>query len=200
VEPIIPISRHATHDRAQLSAAGFSVISRRRPGIMRRPTGRACGRAPGDRPQHRLPHEQSSNQYQDSEINFRYSSREDDVCVRFRSAYVVLPGGYGTLRTELLLEAAMTPVQKTGIRAGKASRHHLVGSAVLERACLDWLRHHGRRGGMSRRGRLSRVHARDRRPRRGRRRRFFSFLMQKPRASQPRRRAMSQARDAAEYL
>ena len=41
--------------------------------------------------------EQASNQYQDISLNFRYFFARKMMFVRFASAYVVLPGGYGTL-------------------------------------------------------------------------------------------------------
>jgi len=44
-----------------------------------------------------LPHEQGGNPYQDITIDFRYFFARKMMFVRFASAYVVLPGGFGTL-------------------------------------------------------------------------------------------------------
>ena len=44
-----------------------------------------------------LPHEQSGNPYQDISVDFRYFFARKMMFVRFASAYVVMPGGFGTL-------------------------------------------------------------------------------------------------------
>ena len=44
-----------------------------------------------------LPHEQAANAYQDISLDFRYFFARKMMFVRFASAYVVLPGGFGTL-------------------------------------------------------------------------------------------------------
>jgi uncharacterized protein (TIGR00730 family) len=118
----------------KLSDAGFSVISGGGPGIMQAANqGAHAGRAPAIGLNIGLPNEQSSNQYQDIEINFRYFFARKMMFVRFASAYVVLPGGYGTLDE---LSECLTLVQ-----TGKSRRIPiiLVGSAYW-RGLLDWLK------------------------------------------------------------
>jgi uncharacterized protein (TIGR00730 family) len=44
-----------------------------------------------------LPHEQSGNEYQDIAISFRHFFSRKVMFVKYASAYVVLPGGFGTL-------------------------------------------------------------------------------------------------------
>jgi uncharacterized protein (TIGR00730 family) len=79
-----------------------------------------------------LPHEQGGNPYQDISINFRYFFARKMMFVRFASAYVVLPGGFGTLDE---LSECLTLVQ-----TGKTRRIPiiLVGSEFW-RGLLDWL-------------------------------------------------------------
>jgi uncharacterized protein (TIGR00730 family) len=117
----------------RLSDAGFSVISGGGPGIMQAANqGAHAGRAPAIGLNIGLPNEQTSNQYQDIEINFRYFFARKMMFVRFASAYVVLPGGYGTLDE---LSECLTLVQ-----TGKSRRIPiiLVGRAYWQ-GLLDWL-------------------------------------------------------------
>jgi uncharacterized protein (TIGR00730 family) len=44
-----------------------------------------------------LPHEQAGNEYQDIGLNFRHFFSRKVMFVKYASAYVVLPGGFGTL-------------------------------------------------------------------------------------------------------
>ena len=44
-----------------------------------------------------LPHEKSGNPFQDISVDFRYFFARKMMFVRFASAYVILPGGFGTL-------------------------------------------------------------------------------------------------------
>jgi len=82
----------------KLSDAGFSVISGGGPGLMQAANhGAHAGRAPAIGLNIVLPNEQASSQYQDISVNFRYFFARKMMFVRFASAYVVLPGGFGTL-------------------------------------------------------------------------------------------------------
>ena len=82
----------------KLSDAGFSVISGGGPGLMQAANhGAHAGRAPAIGLNIVLPNEPGGNQYQDISLNFRYFFARKMMFVRFASAYVVLPGGYGTL-------------------------------------------------------------------------------------------------------
>ena len=117
----------------KLSDAGFSVISGGGPGIMEAANhGAHAGRAPAIGLNIVLPNEQASSQYQDISVNFRYFFARKMMFVRFASAYVVLPGGYGTLDE---LSECLTLVQ-----TGKSRRIPiiLVGGAYWQ-GLLDWL-------------------------------------------------------------
>jgi uncharacterized protein (TIGR00730 family) len=59
--------------------------------------GAHAGRSPAVGLNILLPHEQAGNGFQDVGINFRYFFARKMMFVRFASAYVVLPGGFGTI-------------------------------------------------------------------------------------------------------
>jgi uncharacterized protein (TIGR00730 family) len=131
-------SDHAYYGTAKtiarkLSDAGFAVISGGGPGLMEAVcSGAHAGRAPAIGLNILLPHEQASNQYQDVALNFRYFFARKLMFVRFASAYVVLPGGFGTLDE---LSECLTLVQ-----TGKSRRIPiiLVGGSYWQ-GLLDWL-------------------------------------------------------------
>ena len=81
-----------------LSDAGFAVISGGGPGIMRAANeGAHGGAAPAVGLNIMLPFEQGGNEHQDVSYDFRYFFTRKMMFVRFASAYVILPGGFGTL-------------------------------------------------------------------------------------------------------
>ncbi|MDH3497894.1 MAG: LOG family protein, partial [Gemmatimonadota bacterium] len=80
-----------------------------------------------------LPHEQHINPYVDREIDFRYFFVRKTMFVKYSSAFVVFPGGFGTL--DELFEA-LTLMQTNRIddfRVVLMSRAYWGG-------LLDWLR------------------------------------------------------------
>lgn len=117
-----------------LSDSGFSVISGGGPGIMEAANkGAFFGKSPSVGLNIQLPHEQKNNPYQDISQTFRHFFARKYMFVRFASAYVVMPGGFGTL--DELMEAL------TLIQTGKGRKIPLilVGTAFWS-GMLDWFR------------------------------------------------------------
>src|SRR4029453_17895229 len=81
-----------------LSDAGFSVISGGGPGLMHAfNEGAHGGTAPAVGLNILLPFEERANPYQDVSVDFKYFFTRKMMFVRLASAYVILPGGFGTL-------------------------------------------------------------------------------------------------------
>ena len=92
-----------------LSEAGFAVISGGGPGVMEASNkGAFAGPSPAIGLNIDLPHEQHSNQYQDISLRFKHFFTRKVMFAKFATAYVVLPGGFGTLDE---LTEALTLVQ-----------------------------------------------------------------------------------------
>ncbi len=109
-----PYYRLSEEIARQLSDAGFSVISGGGPGVMEAANkGAFFGRSLSVGLNIQLPHEQISNQYQDVSQTFRHFFARKVMFVKFASAYVVVPGGFGTM--DELMEA-LTLVQTQKIR------------------------------------------------------------------------------------
>jgi uncharacterized protein (TIGR00730 family) len=117
----------------QLSDAGFSVISGGGPGIMEAANkGAYFGKSPSVGLNIQLPHEQHTNLYQDITQTFHHFFARKVMFVKFAAAYVVMPGGFGTL--DELMEA-LTLVQTGKTRSIPII---LVGSDFWA-GLLDWL-------------------------------------------------------------
>ncbi|OGV76402.1 MAG: Rossman fold protein, TIGR00730 family [Methylotenera sp. RIFCSPLOWO2_02_FULL_45_14] len=117
-----------------LSDAGFSVISGGGPGIMEAANkGAFPGKSPSIGLNIELPHEQTRNPYQDVSQNFKHFFMRKVMFVKYASAYVVMPGGFGTL--DEVMEAI------TLIQTGKTLKMPII--LVCEafwRGLLDWVK------------------------------------------------------------
>ncbi len=125
----------ATVETARLLAeAGLVVITGGGPGIME--AGNRGARDGGGRSIGlgiQLPFEQGINQYVDTGIDFRYFFVRKTMFVKYAQAFVIFPGGFGTL--DELFESL------TLIQTGKISRFPVILFGTHYWAgLLDWLR------------------------------------------------------------
>ncbi len=117
----------------KLSDAGFAVISGGGPGIMEAANrGAFEGASPSVGLNIELPFEQHGNPYQDISLRFRHFFARKVAFVKYAAAYVVMPGGFGTIDE---LSEALTLMQ-TG--KGRKMPVVLVGSAFWN-GLLQWL-------------------------------------------------------------
>ena len=118
----------------KLSDAGFAVISGGGPGLMEAANrGAQAGGAPSVGLNIALPHEQQDNPYQDVSLHFQHFFARKVMFVKHASAYVIMPGGFGTLdeMAEIL----------TLVQTGKSRRIPiiLIGSSFWK-GLIDWFR------------------------------------------------------------
>ncbi|MDO4643766.1 MAG: TIGR00730 family Rossman fold protein [Cardiobacteriaceae bacterium] len=129
-----PIYRQTLEIAKRLSDAGFSVVSGGGPGVMEAANKGAYqgqkGLSVGLNIQ--LPHEQSSNEFQDISLQFRHFFSRKVMFVKYANAYIVMPGGFGTL--DELAEILVL------VQTGKSRKIPviLVGSDFW-RGLLDWM-------------------------------------------------------------
>jgi hypothetical protein len=117
-----------------LGREGFAIITGGGPGIMEAANrGARDAEAPSIGLNIELPHEQQANRYIDRGIDFRYFFVRKTMFVKYSSAFVVFPGGFGTL--DELFESL------TLIQTGKIEHFKVV---LMCRdywaSLLDWLR------------------------------------------------------------
>ncbi len=118
----------------RLAKAGFAVITGGGPGVMEA-ANRGCqeggGLSIGCNIE--LPHEQYLNPYVDLGVEFRYFFVRKTMFVKYADAFVILPGGLGTLDE---LAEALTLIQTGKIRHFPVV---LVGTAYWA-GLIDWFR------------------------------------------------------------
>jgi uncharacterized protein (TIGR00730 family) len=118
----------------RLARAGFAIITGGGPGIMEaanRGAREAKGRSIGCGIE--LPHEQGLNPFVDEAINFRYFFVRKTMFVKYAEAFVIFPGGFGTL--DELFEA-LTLIQTKKVRNFPVI---MVGQEYWS-GLLDWVR------------------------------------------------------------
>ena len=134
VKPDDPQYAAAETTARLLGDAGFSVITGGGPGIMEAANrGAREGGALSIGCNIELPFEQGINAYVDVAINFRYFFVRKTMFVKYAEAFVIFPGGFGTM--DELFEAL------TLIQTGKVRDFPVIlfGSAYWQ-GLLDWLR------------------------------------------------------------
>jgi uncharacterized protein (TIGR00730 family) len=119
---------------AGLARAGFAVMTGGGPGVMEavnRGAGEAGGISVGLGIE--LPYEQHMNDWVDVGIHFRYFFARKTMFVKYAQAFVIMPGGFGTL--DELFEAV------TLVQTRKVTRFPVIlyGSDYWG-GLLDWLR------------------------------------------------------------
>jgi uncharacterized protein (TIGR00730 family) len=129
--PDYELARDIAH---RLAGFGFAIITGGGPGIMEA-ANRGCreggGLSIGCNIE--LPHEQGLNEYVDLGVEFKYFFARKTMFVKYADAFVIMPGGFGTL--DELFES-LTLIQTGKIRDFPVV---LVGTAYWQ-GMIDWMR------------------------------------------------------------
>ena len=134
IKPGDPFYEKTRYLGAKLVGAGFSVITGGGPGIMEaanKGAAEAGGTSVGMNIQ--LPFEQKPNPYANISINYHYFFIRKVMFVKYAMAYIILPGGYGTM--DELFEA-LTLIQTKRIKGFPVI---LMGSEYW-RGLIHWLK------------------------------------------------------------
>jgi uncharacterized protein (TIGR00730 family) len=132
--PDDPYYKKAEELARQLALKGFSVITGGGPGIMEaanKGAAEAGGKSVGMNI--RLPYEQKPNRYANISIDYKYFFIRKVMFVKYAVAYVILPGGFGTM--DELFEA-MTLIQTKRIKSFPVV---MMGSEYWQ-GLIDWLK------------------------------------------------------------
>ena len=134
ISPDSPYYATATDVARRLSDEGFSIITGGGPGIMEAANkGAFEGGSPSIGLNIDLPHEQARNSWQNISLSFRHFFARKVAFVKYADAYVIMPGGFGTLDE---LSEVITLIQ-----TGKSRRIPviLVGTSFWH-GLLQWMR------------------------------------------------------------
>ena len=96
--PDDPMYQAAQETARLLASAGYDIITGAGPGVMEAANKGAKiggGRSVGCNIE--LPFEQGTNPYVDIVVNFRYFFVRKTMFIKYSNAYIIFPGGYGTL-------------------------------------------------------------------------------------------------------
>ncbi len=132
--PDDPYYKKAEYLAGKLAENGFSVITGGGPGIMEAANKGAAARGGQSVGMNiRLPYEQKPNQYANTIVEYKYFFIRKVMFVKYAVAYVILPGGFGTM--DELFEA-LTLIQTKRIKSFPVI---LMGSEYWQ-GLIDWLK------------------------------------------------------------